>query len=69
MIQNTYTDPRLSRRFPDRNPARRFSQSQVRHNPWLAWRPERPHPPQVLSVADLEECRCPGLCNRDHGND
>jgi hypothetical protein len=38
-------------------------------NPWLLWRPDRPRPRQVLSVAELDECRCPELCNRDHANE
>ena len=38
-------------------------------NPWLLWRTEAPSEPQVLSIAELAECRCPDLCDRDHGND
>lgn len=38
-------------------------------NPWLRWRPERPHAPQVLTVAELAECHCPDICNRDHANE
>lgn len=38
-------------------------------NPWLAWRPELPEQPEVLSVAELAECLCPDLCNRDHANE
>jgi hypothetical protein len=42
---------------------------QARLNPWLLWRPERPQAPRVLSVAELAECRCPDICNRDHANE
>lgn len=35
-------------------------------NPWLLWRIEDPVEPQVLSIAELAECRCPDLCDRDH---
>lgn len=42
---------------------------QVRVNPWLLWRLEDPAEPQVLSVAELAECRCPDLCDRDHVNE
>jgi hypothetical protein len=41
----------------------------ARLNPWLLWRPERPQPPHVLTVAELAECRCPDICNRDHANE
>jgi len=36
---------------------------------WLLWRPASPSEPQQLSVAELAECRCPDLCDRDHDND
>jgi hypothetical protein len=42
---------------------------QARVNPWLLWRNEDPPEPQVLSVAELAECRCPDLCDRDHFNE
>jgi hypothetical protein len=38
-------------------------------NPWMLWRPESPAETEVLTVAELAECRCPDLCNRDHGNE
>jgi hypothetical protein len=41
----------------------------ARLNPWLNWRSNGPDRAQVLSVADLAECTCPDLCDRDHGND
>jgi hypothetical protein len=40
-----------------------------RVNPWLLWRPETPAEPQMLTVAELAECRCPDLCDRDHDNE
>jgi hypothetical protein len=40
-----------------------------RLNPWLRWRPKRPARVHVLSVAELSECTCPDLCNRDHANE
>lgn len=36
---------------------------------WLQWRPELPEEPRRLTVADLAECICPDLCNRDHPNE
>lgn len=38
-------------------------------NPWLLWSIETPDERQVLSVAELAECRCPDLCDRDHANE
>lgn len=35
-------------------------------NPWLLWRVEDAAEPQRLSIAELAECRCPDLCDRDH---
>jgi hypothetical protein len=37
-------------------------------NSWLQWRPELPEEPQRLTVAELAECVCPDLCDRDHTN-
>ncbi|HSK93294.1 MAG TPA: hypothetical protein VLA76_04470 [Candidatus Angelobacter sp.] len=50
-------------------PARLPSASRPDTNPWLLWRPESPAEPQRLTVAELAECRCPELCDRDHDND
>lgn len=36
---------------------------------WLQWRPDTPAEPDVLTVAELTECRCPDLCDRDHANE
>jgi hypothetical protein len=41
----------------------------IRPNVWLNWRPQRQPRPQVLSVAELAECTCPDLCDRDHPNE
>jgi hypothetical protein len=38
-------------------------------NSWLQWKPELPEEPQLLTVAELAECICPDLCNRDHQNE
>ncbi|MDP9270978.1 MAG: hypothetical protein M3P14_08430 [Chloroflexota bacterium] len=38
-------------------------------NSWLRWSPELPEEPLRLTVADLAECVCPDLCNRDHDNE
>ncbi len=49
----------------------RSSASQAdRAKAWLQWRPELPvQEAQRLTVAELAECICPDLCNRDHQND
>ena len=38
-------------------------------NPWLLWRTDGPTEPERLTVAELAECRCPELCDRDHDNE
>ena len=38
-------------------------------NPWLLWSVETPADRQVLSVAEMAECCCPDLCDRDHANE
>lgn len=47
----------------------RSSSRPVVANPWLLWRPEGPTEPERLTVAELAECRCPELCDRDHDNE
>lgn len=42
------------------------TRDQARVNPWLLWRIEDADEPQVLSIAEMAECRCPDLCDRDH---
>jgi hypothetical protein len=36
---------------------------------WIQWRSDVPEQPQRLTVAELAECRCPDLCDRDHANE
>ncbi|MGH2417928.1 MAG: hypothetical protein ACRDFY_06310 [Candidatus Limnocylindria bacterium] len=38
-------------------------------NPWMLWSVETPRERVVLSIAELAECRCPDLCDRDHANE
>lgn len=45
------------------------AQRAERADSWLQWRPELVEEPQRLSVAELAECLCPDLCNRDHANE
>lgn len=37
-------------------------------DPWLVWSVPTTEREQ-LSVAELAECRCPDLCDRDHANE
>jgi len=68
MLTDMYTD--RGRRGPvavlKRHPV---EAGDARMNPWLLWRPEEPRAPEVLTVAELAECACPDLCNRDHVNE
>lgn len=49
---------------------RRAAHQADRAKAWLQWRPELPDAePQRLSVAELAECLCPDLCDRDHQNE
>jgi len=41
----------------------------IRPNVWVNWRPKHRPLPQVLSVAELAECTCPDICDRDHPNE
>jgi hypothetical protein len=68
MLQNIWSQPRgggSTLATPDDGVA----VAAARLNPWLRWRPKRPARPQVLSVAELAECMCPDLCDRDHANE
>jgi hypothetical protein len=38
-------------------------------DPWLLWRSDAPAESDVLTVAELAECSCPDLCDRDHANE
>lgn len=36
---------------------------------WIQWRTDLPEEPERLTVAELAECHCPDLCDRDHANE
>jgi hypothetical protein len=67
MFPNTYTTSQVGQRPLAK--AHPVDADDARMNPWLLWRPEGPQAPQVLTSAEMDECRCPGLCNRDHVNE
>lgn len=67
MITDIYTD--RGRREAVAVTRRPVEAGQARMNPWLLWRPEGPPQPRMLTVAELAECSCPDLCNRDHVNE
>ena len=67
MLHNIWSQPRPGR--SSRVASSRLSGEAGRVNPWLRWRPKRPARPLVLSVAELAECTCPDLCDRDHANE
>ena len=67
MLQHTWTQSPLRR---ETTPADdRINVEAARMNPWLRWRPKHLKPAPVLSVAELAECTCPDLCDRDHANE
>jgi hypothetical protein len=66
---NNFVTPRPTGELRLATAGDRPEQGEAGINPWLHWRPARPARSQVLSVADLAECTCPDLCDRDHGND
>ncbi len=41
----------------------------LRADSWMLWKVELPEEPTRLTVAELAECLCPDLCNRDHDNE
>jgi hypothetical protein len=61
MLQETLT--------PRREMFERHEAQLGRLSPWLNWRPKRRRSTPVLSVAELAECTCPDLCDRDHPNE
>lgn len=67
MLQDIYSTPRFGR--AERRSSRPVEAGQARMNPWLLWRTEQPHAPQLLTVAELADCVCPDMCNRDHANE
>ena len=66
MLQDIWSQPRIG---PTRRASDRLDVDAARMNPWLRWRPDSPAPATVLSVAELAECTCPELCDRDHANE
>jgi hypothetical protein len=48
---------------------RESSRRRDRADSWLQWKLEAPAEPARLTVAELAECRCPDLCDRDHQNE
>ncbi len=54
---------------PPLRPARAEGRLSTRANPWALWRLDVPREPEMLTVAELAECRCPDLCDRDHANE
>jgi hypothetical protein len=68
MLQEIWNLPRSIRR-PRQGVADDRHEEAARLNPWLRWRPERPARAEVLSIAELAECMCPDLCDRDHANE
>jgi hypothetical protein len=58
----TLTDPLTPRAACNETPARP-------PDPWRQWSNAAPRERQVLSVAELADCSCPELCNRDHANE
>ena len=63
MLQDTILQPRRAGRFV------RETSDGTGVSPWLNWRPTKIRPMPVLSVAELAECTCPELCDRDHANE
>jgi hypothetical protein len=54
---------------PQRSMVDRREADRGRLSPWLNWRPKKRRHAPVLSVAELAECTCPDLCDRDHPNE
>ena len=69
MLQELWNLPRSIRLPRRRTEADRANADDIRLNPWLLWRPSGPAGSTVLSVAELAECTCPDLCDRDHANE
>lgn len=63
MLQDTILQSRRAGQFA------RDAVESTRVSPWLNWRPQNLRPIPVLSVAELAECTCPELCDRDHANE
>ena len=67
MLHDISTYSRIGSAARDRDQAPEAGAARI--NPWLLWRTDRPHARQVLTVAELSECQCPDICNRDHPNE
>jgi hypothetical protein len=57
------TQSSTATRQPQADPARATA------NPWLLWSVELSSDREILSVAQMAECHCPDLCDRDHANE
>lgn len=55
--------------IPTVNRPQRAADGPATINPWLLWNVEMPGARQILSVAEMAECCCPDLCDRDHANE
>ena len=55
--------------IPTVNRAQRPADGPATINPWLLWTVEMPAAREILSVAEMAECCCPDLCDRDHANE
>ena len=69
MLNNIVSAPATSRATGSTSVSDGSLAFAIRPNAWLSWRPKRRPRPQVLSVAELAECTCPDLCDRDHANE
>jgi hypothetical protein len=58
-----FTTPTFPTEAPTATPVR------ADDNPWLLWRPAAPAEAARLTIAELAECHCPELCDRDHDNE
>ena len=54
---------------PISDPPRRSMAILQRQLRWRRWRVSQPAEPELLSSAELSECTCPDLCQRDHDNE
>ena len=45
------------------------SAGELINDAWLRWSVQTSDERAALSVAEMAECRCPDLCDRDHANE
>lgn len=69
MLNDIVSAPATGRRAPSTSVSNGSRPYAIRPDAWLSWRPKRRPRSQVLSVAELAECTCPDLCDRDHANE